>query len=199
MTMDKEDNKEMNSAALEQLVKIADRMEDCDDPQEMKQLQRDYRAASIAAGITDANGNLKDKGWRHTPAQLKESRAKALAKVKEYLDDIRTWEVKLPELQSGSVEYIIVSCLVNFKGMACEINLEIPDGIYSNMTKTSCYKARKSLVSQNQLKTYASIEQGLIAYGLDVCLKGIDEKREFFQKYAVPYNKRLTEEKLKGE
>lgn len=183
------ENDEIKKRALADLVRIADQMEmfsDSEDQTIMRELKRDYKLAMKQAGI----GVNKDKSLMWSAKQIAESRAQALVKAKEYLDDIEQWEKKLEQNQFGSVEYIALSYKCNYRGMASEINLEIPDSFYAGISGTRCHKARKNLVMQQQLQAYPNLECGLIRYGLELC-KGREAKTEFFNKYAVPYNERL--------
>jgi hypothetical protein len=184
------ENESVKQQALQKLARIADMMENCepDDPM-FKELKKDYKSTMEAAGITKG-GKLENK-HAYTLKQVRESRIKALEKAKFYLDDIERWSVDLPKLQSGQVEYIAISYLSNYKGMNCEINLEIPDSFYADFAGVKCYKAVKGLFIQKQLQSYPSIEYGLIKYAMEL-IKG-PERREFFDKYAVRYNNRLQE------
>ena len=178
--------------AAERLCRIAEQMETCEDPRERKELSRQYKAASIDAGIIDENGDLTNgKEFMYKPEQIAASEQQAMLKVVEYLDKIEHWSQELVRLQGGSsTEYIAISYIANWKGMPCEINLEIPDSFYRSFNGVACYKARKTLFSATQLQAYRTIEYGLIAYGLDL-LKG-EPRKAFFEKYAVPINKKIA-------
>jgi len=179
--------------ASKDLVRIADQMEGVESgTPEYNSLKEQYKQACELAGITK-NGK-STAGTHFSSAEIKASRAKALVQVREYLDDIRHWENELPTKQFGSVEYIAISHLANYKGMGCEINLEIPDSFYGRYSGYKCIKARKSLIMQHQLKGYPNIEYGLIDYGMGLCTNR-KEKNAFYEKYAVPYNERLKQQK----
>lgn len=179
--------------AMHELVKLADILETCDaGSAEHKYYSSEYRKQLRASGIM--KGNKVANADEFSAKEISDSRAKALIQVKEYLDKIEYWEEELPKKQWGTVEHIAVSYLANYRGMKCEINLEIPDHFAGSMTGNACYKARKSLVLQQHLQGYGSIERGLIKYGLAIC-KGREEKKAFFEKYAVAYNERLKQKK----
>lgn len=132
---------------------------------------------------------LPGEDFRHSVDEIRRSRKSALTQIENYLYNIDYWRVKLPQMQTGEIEYIAVSCLTNYKGMACEMNLEIPNITYSSISGAKCYKAIKNLFFVKQLCNYGSIEQGLIKFGMDL-LHG-EEKKKFFEKYAVPYNAKI--------
>ena len=78
----------LKEKAAKDLIRIADAMESAEPGSAFaRQLSRDYKAASIAAGIIDVRGKVKNATGL-SKKQIDESRAKALAKITGYLDNL---------------------------------------------------------------------------------------------------------------
>ncbi len=174
--------------AAQQLCRIADAMETTEPgSRERKSLGREYKAYAKQLGI----GKTKQDNPPDQRAEIAKSRAYALSKIEGYLSRIRHWEIELPKLPVGETEHIAVSYLAFYSGMLCEINLEIPSLAYKMFSNTACYKAVKNLVFAKQLKSYASIEYGLLKMGMELC-RG-PYRKIFFNKYAVQYNQSIKQ------
>lgn len=167
------------------LIKLADLMEqNCDDPQFLKELSKEYKSIS--------NQLFPKTKEKEMPAKkVKESRQKALEQVKTYLnsEDI---EGQFENINGDyySNDKFLVSWFTNYNGFPHEVTIDKVDEFYKSMSGAKCIVARRSLVSEEQLKTYGSFERALVAEGLKLC-SSKQEKKEFFDKYAVVYNNRL--------
>jgi hypothetical protein len=183
------DEAEVKQRAAEDLVRLADAMEGCEPgSRERKHLAGMYKQALKVMGITDSNGHVK--GAKSIPkAKIDQSRAEALKKVKEYLDNIVHWEQELPKLCTSEDGYIAITYLSHSHGVPVEIQFKVCDSFYADYSGFKCIKAKVSFFNQRQLKGYHNIEYGLISFGMDL-LRG-ESKREFFKQYAVPYNEKV--------
>ncbi len=176
--------------AVQDLVRIADQMETCENSIVKRELSRDYKNAMIRAGITDKRGHVT--GAPKIPKdKLENSRLEAIAKITSILDNPELLK-QVQEHTSGK-DMFIISTLINYKGILMETNLEHCDSFYRAYSGYACIKARKSLISQKQLKGYPTIEYGLISFGIDL-IKDKQEKIDFYNKYAVPYNENLKKQ-----
>jgi hypothetical protein len=182
------ENKE-NQHLYDRLIKLADLMEsNADDPQFLKQLNREYKAISK---------QLFPKTKEHElPAyKIKETREKALKRIKEYLEveDVeRQFEDRNGDYYSN--DKFIVAWAVNYKGFPYQMSIDKVDDFYSKVSGARCIVARRSLISETQLKAYSSFERALVEEGLKLC-RNKEEKKQFFDKYAVAYNNRLKQKK----
>lgn len=160
----------------------------CDDPQFLKQLGREYKAITKQLFPPTKENEL--------PAQkVKDSRQKALEQIKIYLDseDIEgQFENKSGEYYSS--DKFIVSWSTNYKGFPYQISIDKVESFYSNMSGAKCIVARRSVLSEKQLKAYGSFERALVEEGLKLCDNKV-EKKEFFNKYAIAYNNRLKQKR----
>jgi len=148
--------------AAEQLAKIAERMEglEPDDPFR-KELQKEYKYYLELSGI-----KKEVQGHGFSSQKITASRKKSLVEVIKALKNLEEFEKKCDENRTGLTEYIAISTLANYKGMPCEINLEISATFAADVLGHKCYKARKNLFMQNVIKTYPTIEYGLLDYGM---------------------------------
>ncbi len=185
---DTEDKKK----AAEDLIRIADQMEMCDNPWIKKELKRDYAIALKRVGITNKKGNVKGNNG-FSKEKLLNSKSEALEKIKTILDNAPASIEEINSNTSGKNVFII-SMIVNHKGMPMEVNLEHCDSFYGSYSGYACIKARKSLFSEEQLKGYPTVEYGLISFGMDL-IRDKEEKAAFFNKYAAPYNERIKSTK----
>lgn len=128
-----------------------------------------------------------------TAQEVKESKAKALAKIKEYLE---------AEDVAGQftgdyfgAERVIVSWNNNWKGFPVEYRLDHCDSFYTLYSGYKVVFVRVSLVQQKQISGYNSIHRALI----DIAYKQLCPKKEsdaFFQKYITRFNE-LVEKQTK--
>jgi hypothetical protein len=172
----------------ERLVKVADLMEQyADDPKTLKELTKEYKQIS---------NTLYPKTSEHClPAkEIKKSRKEALEKIKQYLDN-EDIEGQFDD-RSGDYynsEKFLVSWNCNHNGFPHEISIDKVDSLYRGMSGAKCIVARRSLVSEEQLTAYSSFERALIDQGLKL-YAAREEKKQFFEKYAVKYNERIINE-----
>ena len=153
----------------------------------MKELSREYKAISKILFPPEKSKN------GYTTKEIKESRAKALETIKNYLDSDNI-EQQFENISGDyySNEKFIVSWLCNHNGFPHEVTIDKVDLSYSG---AKCILARRSLFSEAQLKSYHSFERALVEQGLKLCATK-EIKTEFFNKYAVAYNDRLKQGKL---
>lgn len=178
-----------NQHLYDRLIKLADLMEqNCDDPQFLKELNREYK--SITKILFP-----KTKEYEMSAKKVKESRQKALEQIKQYLDseDIEGQFTNKSGNYYSSNKFI-VSWNVNYKGFPHEVSIDKCESMYTGMTGAKCIVSRRSLVSEKQLKAYGSFERALVDQGLKLC-SNREEKKQFFDKYAVAYNNRLKVKK----
>lgn len=172
------------SRLLERLDYLQGKMEHaCDDPQFLKELSREYK--SITKQLFP-----KTKEYELPAKKVKESRQQALEKIKEILDKGEVEE----QFKNKSGDYysndkFIVSYNVNYSGFPHEVSIDL-DNSFSNVR---CIKVRRSLVSEQELDAFRSIEYALIKEGLSL-IKNKEQKIEFFNKYAKPYNEKIKNE-----
>lgn len=178
------------NSGYDELVRLADAMESTEPGSpERKELNRQYGTVTKALGL---HGNKETLGKDYSKIAA-ESRRQALEKIKTYLDDIVRWEQELPTMAKSELGHIAVSYISSYGGFRCEIQLKIPHAFYRSYSGYAALKTRVSLVIAHQLKGYPSIEYGLIKMGLELS-KG-PYKKVFFDKYAIPFNKRLAEKR----
>lgn len=128
---------------------------------------------------------------KYNNKQIAASRKKALQKVVTLLDAGNPDEAfKNKDGSYYSDEKFIVSWKGNYNGYAVENGLNKVDSFYSAYSGHKSIYTQRSLLHEKQIKGYPSIEYGLIDIGIKLC-KGIDQKNEFFKKYAIPYNERI--------
>lgn len=169
----------------DRLVKLVDLMEQhSDDPRFLKELKKEYNA------ITKELFPKKKSEHGYSAKQIKESRQKAFEKIKEYLDKDNV-EEQFSNLSGDyhSKDKFILSYLTNFKGFPYELTIDKVDGFYQDYSGFKCIKARRSLVSETQLKGFHSFERALVEEGLKLA----PSRKEFFDKYAVAYNNKIRQ------
>jgi hypothetical protein len=120
-----------------------------------------------------------------TTKEIKESKAKAFAKIKEYLE---------AEDVAGQftgdyfgAEKVIVSWIGNYKGTLVEYRLDHCDSFYTSYSGYKVVFVRVSLFQQKQISGYQGIHRALV----DVAYKHLCPKEEsdaFFQKYITRFN-----------
>lgn len=130
-----------------------------------------------------------------TDKEIKESKQKALEKIKELLrvNDVDGQFAK----RSGdyySNEKFIVTWNANYRGMLCEYGIDKCDAAYTALSGYKAIYAVRNLFIEDQLKGFGSIERALIEVGLSLCPK--KEKQDFFDTFAATYNLKL---KIKQE
>src|SRR3990172_67786 len=131
---------------------------------------------------------------KFTAKEVKESKLKAFAKIKEYLDA----ENVDAQFDDRSGDYyakdkFLVSWSANWNGIPAEYSIDKVDSFYGAMSGNKAIYATRSLLHEKQLGGYGSIERALIEVGMKLCPK--EEKRAFFEKYAGKYNQRLQRER----
>lgn len=128
------------------------------------------------------------------PKEIKESKARALSKIKEILDGGNVDEqFKNRSGNYYSNEKFIVTWFGNYKGMLCEFGLDKCDEFYKMYSGYAGILCVRNLVFERQKKGFPTIEFGLLRIGLDLS-RTKEEKLEFFNKYVVPYNERLKQQ-----
>lgn len=176
-----------NKHLYERLDTLQGLMErNCDDPQFLKQLGREYRSITKQLFPKTKENELSSK-------VIKESRKKALEQIKFFLDseDIEgQFENKNGDYYSSNKFIVSWSC--NYNGFPHEISIDMVDSFYTSYSGAKCIVARRSLVSEKQLKAYNSFERALVEQGLKLCATK-NEKKEFFDKYAIAYNNKLKQ------
>jgi hypothetical protein len=130
-----------------------------------------------------------------TDKEIKESKQKALEKIKELLrvNDVDGQFAK----RSGdyySNEKFIVTWNANYRGMLCEYGIDKCDAAYTAFSGYKAIYAVRNLFVEDQLKGFGSIERALIEVGLSLCPK--NEKKDFYDTFAATYNLKL---KIKQE
>ena len=185
---------EVKKRALADLVRLADAMEQCEPGSaHRKALARDYKHAMIAAGITDVKGKVTNaKGL--PKKQIDESRAKALAKIKGYLDNLEESLAEFKKIHPGEMGHILISYNTNSHGVPAEVQLKVFDSFYKAYSGYRCGKCQVTLFTAKQIKGYASIHRGLLEMGMGL-LPNKPAKKEFFDKYVVPYNQAIEEKR----
>lgn len=122
-----------------------------------------------------------------TDKEIKESKRKALEKIKELLrvDDVDAQFAK----RSGdyySNEKFIVTWNANYQGMLCEYGIDKCDQAYAAISGYKAIYVVRNLFLEKQIKGFSSIERALLEVGLKLCSK--KEKQDFFDTFAVTYN-----------
>lgn len=174
----------------ERLIKLADLMEqNADDPKFLKELNREYKAIARELYPVRKCSNA------YTAKQIKESWQKALEQIKIYLDTDNI-EEQFNDRNGNyySNDKFLVSWVCNYKGFPHEVSIDKCDSFYFSYSGAKCIVARRSLVSEKQLKAYSSFERAFIEQGLKLCATKT-EKKGFFDKYAERYNKRIRDGK----
>lgn len=126
----------------------------------------------------------------YSRSQVNKYKKEALAKIITILDKGDVEEQF--EKNSGayhSSEKFIITYLGNYKGMMVEFGLDKTDSFYASYSGYKCIYAARNLFFEKQLKGFDTIEHGLIYLGMKLC--SAKKKEEFFDRYAVPYNKRV--------
>lgn len=125
-----------------------------------------------------------------TNKEIKESKQKALDKIKEYLrvnDVDGQFAGKSGDYYSN--EKFIVTWNANYMGMLCEYGIDKCDAAYAALSGYKAIFAVRNLFLEKQLKGFSSIERALIEVGLKLCSK--KEKKDFFDTFAAAYNLKL--------
>lgn len=122
-----------------------------------------------------------------TDKEIKESKQKALEKIKELL---RVNDVD-GQFSGRSGDYysndkFIVTWNANYMGMLCEYGIDKCDAAYTALSGYKAIFVVRNLFLEKQLKGFGSIERALIEVGLTLCPK--KEKKDFFDTFAVTYN-----------
>lgn len=128
----------------------------------------------------------------YPPKKIRESKDKALRKIKEYLDS-EDVDSQFKDLNGGyySKDKFLVTWIGNWRGMASEFGIDKCDNFYSAISGNKAIYSTRGLFHEKQLGGYPTIERALIEVGLKICRKS--EKKDFFDKYAVRYNEKLKE------
>jgi hypothetical protein len=127
---------------------------------------------------------------KYTNQQIKESRKEALIKIREILDKGNPDE--LFNDNNGdyySKDRFLLVWKGNYKGMASEMRIDKCDAFYKSMSGYSAIYAAVGLFHEKQIEGYMTIERAFIDVGLKLCTS--EEKKDFFDKYAVAYNQKL--------
>lgn len=128
-----------------------------------------------------------------TAKQIRESKQKALEKIKEILNnEIDGFIDELFTERDGdyySSDKFIITYNSNYKGIPSEFSIDKTDSFYAVYSGYKAIYATRSLFHEKQIKGYSSIERALIDVGLKLCNK--EEKENFFNKYATRYNEKL--------
>jgi hypothetical protein len=131
----------------------------------------------------------------YTSKQISESRKQALDKIREILDKGNPDE--LFSDNNGdyySKDRFLLVWKGNYKGMPSEMRIDKTDAFYANYSGYKAIYASVGLFHEKQLKGYSSIERAFIDVGLDLCRTKKD-KRGFYEKYTIPYNNKIKEQK----
>lgn len=134
---------------------------------------------------------------KYSAKQISESRKEALKKVVSILD--KGNPDKFFSNNSGeyySEDRFLLVFKGNYKGMPSEYRIDKTDPMYASMSGNKAIYASVGLFHENQLQGYRSIERAFIDVGLKLC-KNRKQKKEFFDKYAIPYNEKLNPTKKK--
>lgn len=130
---------------------------------------------------------------KFTPKQIKESKLKALEKIKEILNHETDGFIdELFNERTGdyySKDKFIISYNSNWKGIPSEFSIDKSVEFYKKISGYGAVYCTRSLFHEKQITGYATIERALIEVGLKLCSK--EEKEDFFKKYALRYNKKL--------
>lgn len=123
--------------------------------------------------------------------QIRESRAKALEKIKEYLES-ENIEIQFENLDTNfyGKERFLVSWISLYKSIPAEYSINLTDASYRFLSGYCCTYTTQGLFHQKQFEGYRSFERAFIEVGMKLC-PNKEAKIEFFQKYAVPYNEKL--------
>lgn len=130
-----------------------------------------------------------------TNKEIKESKQKALEKIKELLrvnDVDGQFSGRSGDYYSN--EKFIVTWNANYMGMLCEYGIDKCDAAYEALSGYKAIYSVRNLFLEKQLKGFSSIERGLIVVGLALCPK--KDKKDFFDTFAVTYN---LKQKIKAQ
>ena len=126
------------------------------------------------------------------------TREAALAAIKKILDAGNVDEQFANRSGSyHSKDKFLVSWIGKYKTMPVEFSIDKTDYFYAAYSGYHATYNRRNLIYEKQIKGFASIEQALIIVGIKLC-KNLEEKQQFFNKYAVPYNDRVKSQNNKA-
>lgn len=143
---------------------------------------------------------IKNKEVEFKASQIKESRLKALEKIKELLS-VDNVDAQFDAITGAyhSSDKFIVTWNSNWNGIPSEFAIDKCDSFSAAYSGYKAIYVTRSLFHEKQLGGYSSIERALSEVGMKLCSKA--EKVEFYEKFAVKYNERLKlerEAKLKS-
>lgn len=180
----------MDKTALSnRLIYLADLLESLSDSEDynmVKEVKREYKTISNQLYPPTKEHELPAK-------QVKESREKALEQIKFYLQAPDIEE----QFENKKEDDKLVVWVGNVNGFPKEFTIECVDSFYGSMSGYKCITASRCLFSEKQLKGYRTYERALLETGLKLC-SGRKQKKEFFDKYIIPYNGRLQKEREYG-
>lgn len=121
-----------------------------------------------------------------TADEIKESKAKALAKIKEYLD-VEDVVSQFTGDHFGA-EKVIVSWIGNYKGAVVEYRLDHCDSFYGSYSGYKVVFVRVGLFQQKQISGYQGIHRALVDVAYKHLCSDKEESDAFFQKYITRFN-----------
>lgn len=124
--------------------------------------------------------------------EVRESRKEALIEIKRMLDQGNPDELFKDRIAGYySDDKFLVVWKGNYNGMACEYRIDKTDSFYKSYSGASAIYCSVGLFHEKQLESYKTIERAFIDVGLKLCANK-NEKRKFFERYAVPYNEKIN-------
>lgn len=129
-----------------------------------------------------------------TAIEIKESKAKAFAKIKEYLEAEDVAGQFTGEYFGA--EKVIVSWIGNYKGTVVEYRLDHCDSFYGSYSGYKVVFVRVGLFQQKQISGYQGIHRALVDIAYKHLCSGKEESDAFFHKYITRFNE-LVEKQAK--
>ena len=123
--------------------------------------------------------------------KIKKSREEALIKIKSILDQGNPDEI-FSKNSGGhySEERFLVVWQGKYKGVSSEFRIDKTSDFYSGMSGYKAIYVAVGLFHEKQIQGYPTIERAFIDVGIKLC-PNRQEKKDFFEKYAVPYNEKI--------
>ncbi|MCO6366639.1 hypothetical protein [Roseivirga pacifica] len=132
----------------------------------------------------------------YSEKEIKASRADALEKIKTFLeaDDVDG------QFQNMSGEYhspekFVVTWKGHWMGIASEFGIDLVDSFYTSYSGgVKCIYVTRSLFHEKEIKSFRSVERGLLEAGMTLC-PNLDKKYDFFERYGLKYNEKIKAKK----
>lgn len=123
------------------------------------------------------------------------SRKNALDEIRKILDKGNV-DLQFKDRKGGynSSDKFLITWIGQYNGMPSQFGIDICDEWEMKLSGSKAIYATRSLLHEEQLGGYSTIERALLEIGLKLC-PGKKEYMEFARQYIIPFNERIRQEK----